>query len=95
MIASARSLARLQAKVHPKTFVYHFTHSTGPQGAFHTSEVPFVFGSDPGTLAKAMSAAWVKFAATGDPGWPAYAGAGGQYMEFGDTIRVVSEQSLR
>jgi para-nitrobenzyl esterase len=95
MIVSARSLASLQAKVNPKTFVYHFTHATGPQGAFHTSEVPFVFGSDPSSLAKAMSGAWVKFAATGVPGWPAYAGAGGQYIEFGDAIRVVPEQLIR
>jgi para-nitrobenzyl esterase len=92
IIASARTLARYQAKVNPKTFVYHFTHSTGPQGAFHTSEVPFVFASDPGSsLAKVMSAAWVKFAATGDPGWPAYTAASDQYMEFGDTIKVGSE----
>ncbi|HTB15085.1 MAG TPA: carboxylesterase family protein [Bryobacteraceae bacterium] len=92
MIASARTLARHQAKVNPKTFVYHFTHSTGPLGAFHTSEVPFVFGSDPGSsLAKIMSAAWVKFAATGDPGWPAYTAASEQYMEFGDTIKISSE----
>ena len=92
MIASARSLARYQAKANPKTFVYHFTHSAGPMGAFHTSEVPFVFASDPGSsLAKAMSAAWVKFAATGDPGWPAYSTASEQYIEFGDTIKIGSE----
>jgi para-nitrobenzyl esterase len=96
MIASARSLARFHLKVNPKTFVYHFTHATGPQGAFHTSEVPFVFGTEPGSaLAKAMSAAWMKFSTTGDPGWPAYAGAGGQYIEFGDAVKVVSEQLMR
>jgi para-nitrobenzyl esterase len=91
MIASARTLVRYHAKVNAKTFVYHFTHSTGPLGAFHTSEVPFVFASDPGSsLAKVMSAAWVKFAATGDPGWPAYTAASEQYIEFGDTIKVSS-----
>jgi para-nitrobenzyl esterase len=97
-IAPARRLARLQAAVNPKTFVYHFTHSTGPRGAFHTSETPFVFAADPGSeLAKAMSAAWVRFAATGNPNgpgtpaWPAYNATTDQYMEFGDTIRTGSE----
>ena len=91
MIASARSLARLNSAV-AKTFVYHFVHPSGSLGAFHTSEVPFVFGAESGgDLAKVMSAAWVKFAATGDPGWPAYTPASDQYMEFGDTIKVGSE----
>jgi para-nitrobenzyl esterase len=92
MIASARAMARYHSPVNPKTFVYHFTHITGPMGAFHTSEVPFVFGTDAGSaLAKVMSAAWVRFAATGDPNWPAYTAAGDQYMEFGDTVKVASE----
>ncbi len=64
-LSSARRLARLQAKVNRKTFMYYFAHPTGD-------------------LAKVMSPAWVRFAATGDPNWPAYAA----YMEFGDTIKV-------
>jgi len=90
-VTSARRLARFQTKVNPKTFVYHFTHSTGPLGAFHGSEIPFVFSTDPGVLGKAMSTAWVKFAATGDPNWPAYTAATDQHMEFGDTIKVGSD----
>jgi para-nitrobenzyl esterase len=89
---SARRLARAQALVNAKTFMYHFTHTTGPLGAFHGSEIPFVFAADSGSsLAKAMSSAWVRFAASGDPGWPAYTAATGQYMEFGDAIKVGSD----
>lgn len=91
-ITSARRLARFQAAVNPKTFMYHFTHATGELGAFHGSEIPFVFATDAGSgLAKIMSAAWVRFAATGDPNWPAYTAATDQYMEFGDTIKVGSD----
>lgn len=57
-------------------------------GACHGLDVPFVFGVPDGplgadllgaavpgefeTLSAAMRAAWVSFAATGDPGWPRY-----------------------
>ncbi len=57
----------------------------GRLGAAHFVDVPFCFGmlaSDqarifigddpPATLADAMHKAWVAFARTGDPGWPAY-----------------------
>jgi para-nitrobenzyl esterase len=97
-IAPARRLARLHAAVNAKTFLYHFTHSTGERGAFHTSEVPCVFAADPGSdLAKAMSGAWLRFAATGNPNggglppWPAYTAAADPYLEFGDTIKAGSE----
>jgi para-nitrobenzyl esterase len=91
-VASARRLARFQAPVNAKTFLYHFTHPTGTLGAFQGSEIPFVFDTDSGNiLAKAMSGAWVRFAATGDPNWPAYTAAADQYMEFGDTIKAGSD----
>ena len=59
----------------------------GRLGAVHALEVPFVFDTldphlpllgpllgpnPPQALADAMHGAWVSFAATGDPGWPAY-----------------------
>jgi len=60
----------------------------GPTGACHALEIPFVFdtldlgpaqmlggmlgGDAPQGLADTMHGAWVSFAATGDPGWPAY-----------------------
>ncbi len=91
-LTSARRLARYQAAVNPKTFLYHFTHPTGDLGAFHGSEIPFVFAVDPtNPLAKAMSAAWVRFAAISDPNWPAYSAATDQHVEFGDIIKMSSE----
>lgn len=60
----------------------------GRLGACHTLEIPFVFdtlddpwgmelrGPDaPRALANQMHATWVRFIATGDPGWPAYGAA--------------------
>ncbi|MFF0751721.1 carboxylesterase/lipase family protein [Streptomyces sp. NPDC004267] len=57
----------------------------GLLGACHAAELPFVFDNlhdraftallgaePPQELADTMHAAWVSFAATGDPGWPAY-----------------------
>ena len=57
----------------------------GRLGACHVTELAFVFDnlhdksmaellgtSPPQRLADAMHAAWVSFAVTGDPGWPAY-----------------------
>ena len=57
----------------------------GRLGACHGLEIPFVFDTldaegfervlgpvAPGALAAAMHKAWVDFATTGDPGWPAY-----------------------
>jgi para-nitrobenzyl esterase len=76
-------------------------------GAVHTSEMRYVFGN-PGAglgssvfkfepkdeeIAKVMSTAWVRFAATGDPNgpglpkWPGYRQDSEQHLEFGDTIR--------
>src|SRR3984957_4775679 len=90
-ISPTRRLARFHAKVNRKTFMYPFTHPSGPSGAFHGSEIPFVFATASGDLARLMSAAWIKFATAGDPSWPAYTAASDQYMEFGDTIKVGSE----
>lgn len=68
-------------------FVYLFAWETPVLGgrlrACHTLEIPFVFnalqgaeitGNDPARLAlgKTMSQAWVAFAKSGNPGWPAY-----------------------
>ncbi len=70
------------------TFMYEFAWCSpqlnGLLGACHGSEIPFVFdtlghGTDmqwgdqpPQKLADAMHSAWVRFAATGDCGWPKY-----------------------
>jgi para-nitrobenzyl esterase len=124
-----RFVLRSAAKVNPKTFQYQFTRVTGvgrrlKWGAFHASEIPYVFGTLPdsayGTtfnflgdfsvdvdsyndqdakLSKAMSAAWVRFAKTGDPNgpgltrWPAFSDGKESYVEFGD--QIVAKTALR
>jgi carboxylesterase type B len=88
-----------------KLFTYYWTHpEPGPDekryGAFHTSEVPYVFNNlsksnRPWTdtdrkIAETLSAYWANFAATGDPNgkglpaWPAFSEKVAQTMEIGD-----------
>jgi carboxylesterase type B len=94
-----------------KVWTYYWDHTLpGPDaeryGAFHTSEVPYVFDS----LAKSdrpltetdrkigdmMSTYWANFAATGDPNgkglphWSAVSEAPGMTMELGDTNKPIS-----
>lgn len=69
------------------TYMYEFAWAAPGLGAVHALEVPFVFdtldtnarlfgpllgANPPQALADAMHAAWVSFATSGDPGWPAY-----------------------
>jgi len=119
-LMGTRSVLRAASKANPKTFQYQFTRVNGigrriKWGAFHASEVPYVFGNlpdsvygtsrivfgdfsvdadtytdDDAKLAKAMTAAWVRFAKTGDPAggglaWPAFKDRE-SYIEFGDRI---------
>jgi para-nitrobenzyl esterase len=108
--SGARYFARAMTKAgQGSVYLYYFTHvipTPGGQalGAFHTGEIPFVFGSDMGwpngprnaELKNAISGYWVQFAATGDPNrrglpkWPRYESASDRYLELGDTIRVGS-----
>ena len=83
-----------------------------PLGAAHSSELSYVFGELqwPGprpnpfdaidrALARDMSAAWVRFAATGDanggelPSWPQHTPTDDRRMAFGDTITVGMDPS--
>lgn len=113
--APARYFARAMAKAGQRNvYFYYFNHvvpTPGGQvlGAFHTGEIPFVFGSDVGWphgpydvgLRNAISGYWVQFAATGNPNrrglpaWPRYEPASDQYLELGDTIRVGSRLRQR
>jgi carboxylesterase type B len=77
----------------------------GRLGACHGLEIPFVFdtlepgamlapalGSDPPQqLADAMHAAWVAFATTGEPGWPAYDLDRRATMRFAVPLRVLDD----
>ncbi len=93
-----------------KIFTYFYTHPLpGPDidkyGAFHTSEVPYVFNSltrsdRPFTdldrkLADTISTYWANFARSGDPNgkglpqWPAATAANTLTMELGDRLRPI------
>jgi para-nitrobenzyl esterase len=79
----------------------------GPMGACHALELPFVFDTidlgpsqmlggllgpePPQALATAMHGAWVAFAATGDPGWPAYEPARRATMRFDVEPTVIDD----
>jgi para-nitrobenzyl esterase len=113
--APARYFARAMTKAAQRNvYLYYFTHAVPTPGgellgAFHTGEIPFVFGSDMGwpngpydlALRNAISGYWVQFAATGNPnrrglpGWPRYEPASDRYLELGDTIRVGSRLRQR
>ena len=87
-------------------FTYYWTHpmpgpDSGRYGAFHTSEVPYVFNTlgqsnrpwrdEDRRLAGMMGSYWVNFITTGDPNgnglprWPAFASGAAMTMELGPT----------
>ncbi len=87
-----------------RTFMYEFAWRSpqmgGRLGAAHGIEIGFVFDSlgfgtepmlgldPPQALADAMHGAWVAFAKTGDPGWPAYRPPRRATMRFDEVSRV-------
>ncbi|HMS76314.1 MAG: carboxylesterase/lipase family protein [Gordonia sp.] len=99
-----RAPALRLAEAHPGTFVYEFQWETPQVpglGSCHALEVPFVFDgldgsryaaltgpSAPKDLAAAMHKAWIDFAVTGDPGWPAYDHTTRSTMVFNKTSGV-------
>jgi para-nitrobenzyl esterase len=82
------------ARTHMYEFAWRSPQFGGLLGACHVLEIPFVFdtlgcetealwGADPPQqLADQMHAAWVAFASTGNPGWPAYDGVRRATMRF-------------
>ncbi|HEY2871118.1 MAG TPA: carboxylesterase/lipase family protein [Reyranella sp.] len=78
-----RKLALKAADVFVYLFAWETPVLSGRLRACHTLEIPFVFntvegaaitGTDPSRLplGKTMAGAWIAFAKTGNPGWPAY-----------------------
>jgi para-nitrobenzyl esterase len=96
-----------QARRSPATFSYLFTWRSPARGigSCHALELPFVFGTldskgadafagsgpEAEALAAAMQDAWLAFARTGDPGWPAYDPSARSTMLFGETREVVDD----
>lgn len=96
-----------QAARSAATYSYLFTWpSPAPGiGSCHAIELPFVFGTldskgadafaGSGPAAEALATrvqdAWLSFARTGDPGWPAYDPSGRTTMVFGETSEVVED----
>ena len=92
-----------------KVFTYYWTHAEpGPDsaqfGAFHTSEVPYVFNtldkSDRGwtaedrKIAQTIGSYWINFMTSGDPNgkglaqWPAFNQKSAITMELGDQFKA-------
>ncbi len=110
--ATARETARAFTRAGAPVYRYYYTRVANGMtglalGAFHASEIPFVFGvrgmTSPlwgatpydTTLAAAMSGAWTRFAAVGDPNdaglatWPRFTLAGDEALEFGARIAAI------
>jgi carboxylesterase type B len=100
-------LADAHANSPAATYMYEFAWRSpqfdGRLGACHGLEVPFVFDTlgngtaplvgtnPPRKLADAMHAAWVAFAANGDPGWPRYELKRRATMRFDTECQVVDD----
>ncbi len=94
-----------------KVFLYYFDRvppgpDSGRYGAFHGSEIAYVFGNllpprpwqdADHKISDALSSYWVNFASTGDPNgkglvkWPVYKASGDVAIELGDTIQPLPE----
>ena len=102
-----RHLAAKNTAEGQPSYLYHFTrvppYKSQTLGAFHASEIFFVFDShsplggltdDDKTLTTAMGQYWTNFAKTGDPNaeglvdWPRYEAALDQWMTFNPSIEV-------
>ncbi len=102
-LASVRAAQKSAAPTYMYEFAWRTPQFGGRLGACHVLEVPFVFdtlgygtqalwGADPPQqLADTMHAAWVAFATTGDPGWPAYDLQRRATMRFDTTPEVVGD----
>ncbi|MFH1683959.1 MAG: carboxylesterase/lipase family protein [Candidatus Margulisiibacteriota bacterium] len=104
----ARFVVRSQRKKGIKAYLYKFTRVPNTKkgkelGAFHSVELPYVFGhlnkadgytEDDLKLSRAIMGYWTNFAKTGDPNgaglplWPIYNAGTDKNLEFGNRIKV-------
>lgn len=107
-VAGARRMVRWMTAAEPDVYLYHFTrvNAAGQRttlGAFHGSELSYVFGSFPSRMGKTvddeelseqMIGYWTRFARTGDPNgvgatvWPKYTAAQDQHLVFDVPLTV-------
>ncbi|MCS6936567.1 MAG: carboxylesterase family protein [Candidatus Bipolaricaulota bacterium] len=109
-VCPTRRFVRDVSQYQPKTFLYHFTYVTRAAaqaglGAFHGSEIPFVFGNAANptpqerALSNSMMTYWTSFAKTGDPNegklptWPAYTLSEDPHLQLDIPIRA--DKNLR
>jgi para-nitrobenzyl esterase len=98
----ARRLARAATAAGSNVYLYVFAHVPEQPiqqnlGSFHSAELPYVFGADPGLavtkddekpLTSIMQGYWTRFAHAGDPngsgapGWPKYSQSGDQDLSL-------------
>jgi len=105
LVEADRKAMQAKAPVYQYYFTWRSPVRDGKLRTFHTLEIPFVFdnvdaakamtgsGEDRYALAARMSAAWVAFARTGDPGtkelpWPAFDITKRAVMIFNDECKV-------
>lgn len=108
-VAPTRAFVRARPGFRSKAWLYHFTRAPMAGrllglGAHHGCELGYVFETldQPGamgiqpldrTLAATVSAAWVRFATTGDPSggdlpaWPAYTAENDAHLVLGDEVQ--------
>ena len=111
-VGPTRFIAERTARTGAPAYVYLFTRvpqAPGGEklGAHHAMEIPYIWDTLASVpwmprkpwdqeLSDAMSAAFLRFAATGDPNggrlpaWPRYKSGEEGFLEFGDTIRAGS-----
>ncbi|MBA3500574.1 MAG: carboxylesterase family protein [Myxococcota bacterium] len=99
-VCSTRHAARGAARAGSPVYLYSFDRVPESAflpdlGVFHSSEIPFIFGTDgayplarigagASGFAAAVQQIWTQFATTGDPGWE-------RYDEATDETRVLDE----
>jgi para-nitrobenzyl esterase len=91
----------IEAEERAKAGVPAFVYQLDFENAMHTADIGLAFGTRPGmtpverALSDRMMAAFVRFARTGDPGWPAYDLRTRKTMVFDATSHLVGDPRCR